>query len=748
MKKIKLLIIATTVCLRMAILPYHAVCNENNSVQGNQSSPATIKGNEIDIFVTFIEEKIVLDGVLDDAAWTKAVPYEAYFFQQEPLDREPSSEKTKVMVLQDSDTIYFGIQSYHAEPEKIVASGMRRDKDIMRGDNIELLIDTFRDNRTCYAFVTNPLGGEQDAIISDEGNDINKSWDCVWRVKSSMNENGWSTEFAIPFKSLKYKSGDTGEWSLNITRNIKHSNESTYLAPIPRGLGHSGKFKGELYANLKNIRLPSYKINMGVQPYVRSGGTWIRHPERETSNEFDGGLDIRYHVTPQLMFDATYNTDFAQIESEEEIVNVTRFNIYLPEKRDFFLENAGLFNFSMVSSAGEFYARNADFVLFNSRTIGIHEGKRTPLFGGAKFAGRVGEYSLGVMNIQSEETTLDDGTVEPSTNYTAARLKRDFLTNSYIGVMMLNKQLNTEDFSRTVGVDGYHAFTQEFYIKGSLARTLENDDRGDDLAGDVKIELNKDWIDMSVAYASIDSLFKPEMGFVRRDNIRKTDSSLRLTNWINNRYIKSISWENGIRYTTDQENILQTREYTSELSLDASSGDTFSYSVNRDYEFLPYDDFIRDIRIDSGTYGVTYNRLNFSSYRARPITGTMSYRWGERFDGIDRTLSFSGNTMFNTHFNMDLYYTYNHLELSNGLLYANVLAGRWTYSFTTNMFAKCYLQWNDADERVSVNVLYDYIYKPKSHIYLVYNENRDTSLGSDNLKDRLFMVKVTYFWNI
>ncbi len=731
-------------CMILTLINFgNAYCADNSL-----SNDTSLNGPDIDIFVSETSETIIIDGRLDDPAWATAVPYEAHFFQHEPFDREPSREKTKVMVLQDNDTIYFGIQAYHTDPKQIVEAGMRRDKDIMNGDNVELLIDTFRDNRTCYAFVTNPLSGEQDAIISDEGNDINKSWDCVWRVKSSRNGEGWSTEIAIPFKSLKYKAGVQGEWGLNITRNIRYCNETTYLVPIPRGLGHNGKFKGELFANLKNIKLPSYAINLGVQPYMRSGGTWMRHPERKSDSEFDGGFDIRYHVTPQLMFDATYNTDFAQIESEEEIVNVTRFNIYLPEKRDFFLENAGLFNFSMVSSAGEYYASDADYILFSSRTIGIHESKRTPLYGGAKFAGRAGQYSVGVMNIQSEETSLDDGAVEPSTNFTAVRLKRDFLRNSYIGLMALNKQSDTDDFSRTVGVDGYHAFTQELYIKGSVAKTLEKDDAGDDLAGDVKLELNKDWIDFTAAYTSIDSLFKPEMGFVRRDNIRKTDSSLSLTKWINNKYIRNISWNNSIGYTTDHENVLQTRENTSRISLTTPSGDTFSYSINREHDYLPADDYIRDILIDSGTYDVTSHRVSFSPYRGRPNSGSISYRWGERLDGVGRTISLSGRAKFRKQLVSELSYSYNHLDLKNGVIYANVLAGRWTYSFTTNMFAKCYLQWNDADERVSVNVLYDFIYRPKSHFYLVYNENRDTSLGSDNVKDRLLMVKMTYYWNI
>ena len=735
--------------IAISIVFIFAEAGETFSQQTSSSNGTVPNGSDIEIIVRETREKITVDGRLDDPAWKSAIPYEGYFFQHEPHDREPSSEKTKVMVLQDEDTIYFGIQAYYKDPDQIVAAGFRRDKDVMTGDNVELLIDTFRDNRNCYAFVTNPLSGEQDAIISDEGNDINKSWDCVWRVKSSMNAEGWSAEMAIPFKSLKFKAGETGEWGLNITRNIKYCNETTYLVPIPRGLGHNGKFKGELFAGLKNIKLPSQTLNLSLQPYLRGGGSWIRKPEHKSDSEFDGGFDVRYHVTPQIMFDATYNTDFAQIEAEQEVVNVTRFNVYLPEKRDFFLENAGLFNFSMVSSAGEYYAQDADFILFSSRNIGIQDGKRTPLYGGGKFAGRSGQYSIGVMNIQTEETTLNDGSEEPSTNFTAVRLKRDFRTNSYIGLMALNKQSESDDFSRTLGVDGYYAFTQELYVKGSLARTLEKDDKGDDLAGDVKVELNKDWIDFSAAYTSIDSLFKPEMGYVRRDNIRKTDSSIALTKWINNRYISNISWENSIGYTTDHDNILQTRENSSGISLDATSGDGVSYSINHDYEFLPDDDYIRSIRVDEGTYGATYHRVSASTYSSRPVSGSLSYRWGELFDGDGRTVTCSGKLRSMQRLITELSYTYNHLDLSNGALYANVFAGRWTYSFTTNMFAKCYIQWNDADEKISTNLLFDYIYSPKSHLYIVYNENRDSTDGSSQtVRERMLQLKLTYFWNI
>ncbi len=580
----------------------------------SETAAPAIQGSDIRIEVRTTDKPIAIDGRLDDEAWKDAAAYEDFFFQQQPLDRAPSSEKTRVMVLQDRDTIYFGIQAYDSEPGKLFASAMRQDKDIWSDDVVELLIDTFRDFRNCYAFVTNPLGVKGDAIISDQGGDINKSWDCIWRVKSTVNERGWATEMAFPFKSLKYGKGDTVEWGLNISRNIRHRNETTYLVPIPRGLGHDGKFKGGLYAVMTNIRPPAPGINLEVQPYARGGVSRVYRPDHSDS-ESDAGLDVRYHVTPQFTVDATYNTDFAQVESEQEVVNVTRFNIYLPEKRDFFLENAGLFNFSMTSSAGEYYDEDADFILFNSRTIGIHGGKRTPLYGGAKVAGRIGKYSIGAMNIQSERTSLDGGAVAPSTNYSAFRVKRDIFSNSYLGLMVLNSQPGGGDWSRTLGADAYLAFTDEFNAKGSLARTFEEDDPGHDLAGDVRVSLVKDWMNVSVSHTSIDSLFNPAMGYVRRGNIRKTDGSLGFTKWINNRYIRSVGLDNSIVYTTDHADVLETRETESDLSVTSVSGESVSFEVGRTYDFLPEADDIRGITIDPGRYTAT--RM---AYRSTPTT--------------------------------------------------------------------------------------------------------------------------------
>jgi len=711
-----------------------------------------LEGPEMYIRVNRTTQPITIDGDLSDSAWQQADPYEGHFFQQEPEDRKPSSQKTRIMVLQDDKNLYFGMQAYYDDPDRIFASSMRRDVGFGTDDILELLIGPLGDNRTSYTFSNTPLGGKIDAIISDEGNHINSSWDGVWYSKAQINDQGFAVEMAIPFKTLKYRVGETVRWKLNVTREIKYKNEVTYLVPIPRGLGHNGKFRGSLHANLVNIHPPQTGLNLEVQPYLRTAGSRIYDPVDERNTDFHGGLDARYQVTPQLTADFTYNTDFAQVETDQEIVNLTRFNINLPEKREFFLESAGLFTFGTGARAGGSLVgihTGSDYLLFNSRTIGIEQGERVPLYGGAKVTGRAGQFSVGGMNLQSKETRLRDGTLVPSTNYTAVKVKRDLFTNSNIGLMMLNKQSGPGHYNRAVGTDAFFAFSQAFMVNGSLARTLSPDVSGNNWAGDAGLVVNTEWLDFSLKHSFIDSLFNPEMGFVRRGNLRNTQGDLSLTKWINNRYLKSVSFITGIQYITDHRNTLLTRENDFELWVTARSEDNLRLETDLEYEYLPTQDYIRDIPIDPGIYKTHTSRVSVNTYRSRRVTGSIEYEWGPMFDGTSRGITLSNDTRVNRHFTLELEYGHNVLDLKYGSLTANILATRLNYSFTNDLFAKAFVQWNDADHRVSTYFLVDYIYRPKSHVYLVYQDTRNTLLsGFSNYRDRIIQLKFTYLWSI
>ena len=695
---------------------------------------------KIEIFVRRTDRKITVDGVLDEDAWKDAEPYENTFFQLQPLDRAPSSEKTRVMVLQDARKLYFGIQCYDSEPDKIFASSMRRDMNYGSGDVLELLLDTFRDNRNCYAFDTNPLGGKGDAIISDQGNHINKQWDCVIDMDGAKNDRGWAAEFAIPFKSLKYLKGDSVDWNINITREIKHRQEETYLVPIPRAWGHNAKFRGELFGLLRNVRPPKQGFDFEVTPYVLAGRTNVYGPAPQRQNELHGGVDLRYDITTQLALDLTVKTDFAQAESEEEIVNVTRFNILRQEKREFFLQNAGLFQFGPGQRA------QPNFLLFDSRTIGIQDNRRMPLHGGGKLTGRSGRFSIAALSLQGEVETPAGGESQPSTNYSAVRIKRDISKNSHIGMMALSRQSASDRYSRAFGLDGLWNVSQTVRLDASVARSFSPDARGGESAGDVGFILNRDWIDVTLRYTHIDSSFNPRMGFVRRPDIRSTDGSVTFTKWINGGLVQNLALTSALTTITDRHGILQTRENSLAGPVMLRKGDEIRVGLIRSHEFVPRDTQIRDIRIYSGIYDTWTQSVYVGTFRARPVNAYLTCQWGTLFDGKQRSLNLTGTAKASNHLSVDLAYAYNFLDLKNGSLVSHVLSTRWTYSFTPDLFAKTYLQWNTTDEIFSANFLVDYAFRPKSHIYLVYNENQDTLLRQP--KDRIVMLKMMVLWQI
>lgn len=711
-----------------------------------------LTGPEINIRVSQISGNITVDGVLDDTAWQQADAYENPFFQHEPRDREPSAQPTKIMVLQNDRFIYFGMQAYYDDPADVFATSMRRDEGFGTNDILELLLDTFGDNRTSYAFGVTPLGAKIDAIISDQGNHINQGWDCIWYAETEINADGFAVEVAIPFKSLKYKEGETVRWGINISRDIKHINEETYLVPIPRALGHNGKFRGSLFANLVNIQPPETGLNVEIQPNIRGANTRTYQPLETSDQNIEAGLDVNYQITPQMSMDVTYNTDFAQVETDEEIVNLTRFNILLPEKREFFLQDAGLFTFGGASRAVnplEGIRRRSDVVLFNSRSIGIENGELVPLYGGAKIAGRTGPYSVGAMNIQSQSTTLRSGTRVPSSNYTAMKFKRDMFENSNLGFMFLNRQSDSNTYNRAVGVDGYFVITPAFTVYGDLAKSFDPDVESDDWAGSSGLAYNSEWLDFYAAHSFIDSLFNPEMGFIRRGNIRKSEGAVSLTRWINNDYLKSLNLVTEIDYITDHDNRLLTRQNSAEFDITARTDDRISLEYSTEYEFLPNDDDIRGVLIPAGIYTTNTYEVQFRSYRSRQLSGFIGYEWGTVFDGKSREIETAADYSFSGRFNTEISWSHNELELSNGDITANVLSSRFIYSFSTELFAKAFLQWNDADERVSTYFLMDWIYRPKSHLYLVYRDTRNTTFGTlDNYRDRSLQVKLTYLWAI
>src|SRR5215813_9573874 len=384
------------------------------------------------IRVLHITEPIKIDGRLDEPAWSQA-EVARDFRQQEPSEGEPATEKTEVRLLFDDKNLYVGVHAFDSEPSRINSRELVRDATFSNDDKVEILLDTYHDRRNAYRFAVNPLGTQQDALITDEGRDINLSWDAPWISAGQIDKTGWIVEIAIPLTTLRFTEGvDT--WGLNFARMIRRKNEETLWTSWQRSFGLERVSQaGELVGvnEIKRRRL------LEVKPYAsggwREGVPLIGEPGFDAGMQAKAGLEVaKIGITPSLTAEFTANPDFGQAEVDTQIVNLTRFSVFFPEKRDFFLENAGIFLFGRAGANQ----------LFFTRRIGLtDDGAPVPIDYGTKITGKIGRYNVGFLQVQTRKLGEEFSPFGvPRQQFTVARVKRDILERSYIGAMFVNRQ--------------------------------------------------------------------------------------------------------------------------------------------------------------------------------------------------------------------------------------------------------------------------------------------------------------------
>lgn len=706
---------------------------ERPALPGIQEIPTP---DQLNVEVHSGGELVTLDGILDEEVWQKAVPA-SNFWQREPRDRVPASEKTEVRVLQDEEALYFGIICYDSNPEEIVAMDMRRDAPLSNDDYLGLYLDTYHDHRNFYYFSTNALGCRRDGIVTD-ARFYNTAWNGIWQARARITEQGWSAEWRIPFSTLRFGGEQPMTWGLNISRAIRRKQESTYWAPIPRELGHAGTWRGEFFGQLTGIRTSSSYSKWEAEPYLLIGGEKRFRPDSSDS-KLNAGGELSYDFTPNLRGSLSLRTDFAQVEADQEVINFTRFPLFFPEKREFFLENSGLFN---VGHDGE-------MMLFYSRRIGLFRGQEIPLHGAGKVSGRIGPYSIGVMNIQSEQTDLvgEEGSSEefPSTNYTVIRIKRDLFRNSSIGTIFTNNQSGGNNFSRLLGIDSNLWLTS--FLKGEvlIARTFNPSGEPSDLLGTGRLLFSRYNLDADLRYDAIGSDFNPEMGFVLQNDLRRSAAEVRYTQWINHKFFRSIGYSAEIEYDTLYDHDYLGRRQSGTVEATLESADTFGYSYGTASERI-YEPFtVGPLTISPGEYDNRSHLAYFESNASRPVSLIAEYQDLDYWGGDRRQLLLSNNIHPFANLSVDFIYTYNTVNHPAGDFDTTTISNRIFYAFTTELFVKSYTQWNDLDRKFSFNFLGNWEYRPGSDLALVYNEIRDR-FQSPHLavRDRILMLKWTY----
>ena len=382
---------------------------------------------------TRLTAPVRLDGSLDEQVY-REIPSMSDFVQSLPDEGAPATEKTEVWVFFDDDNIYVSARAWDSAPEsQWIANEMRRDSfNLLRNEGVQLAFDTFYDRRNLVVFNVTPIGGRMDGQVTDERN-WNGDWNPIWDVETGRFEGGWTMEAAIPFKSLRYRAGRAQTWGFNVRRVVQWKNEISDLTPLPAARGLGGTFMSSLAATMVGLQVPaSGRGTLELKPYAISEVAGTRSGGDSIVNDATGdlGFDVKYGVTQNLVADLSVNTDFAQVEADEQQVNLTRFSLFFPEKREFFLENQGTFAFGGARSSGARGGGTDTPVLFYSREIGLDRGREIPMNVGGRLTGRIGKFSVGFMNVQTG--AVDEIGVR-GTNFTVARVRRDILRRSNIG---------------------------------------------------------------------------------------------------------------------------------------------------------------------------------------------------------------------------------------------------------------------------------------------------------------------------
>ena len=691
---------------------------------------------------------IELDARLDEPSWATA-RIATGFVQNDPREGQPATYDTEVKLLYDDKAIYIGVFAKDPDPQAIIVNELRKDFNTGSGDGFQVVIDTFHDERNGYQFAINPAGAKWDSQMSNEGRDNNSNWDGIWDVRTRIAEDGWYAEIEIPFKTLKFGPAQMQTWGINFQRRLRRLNENSYWSPLRRIHQLSRVSMAGTYEGLQELKPGA---NIRVKPYTLAN--FNKLAGRSTDKDYDAGVDVKYGVTSGLTWDFTVNTDFSQVEADEQQVNLTRFSLFFPEKRDFFLENSGVFQFGAGTQGGGGGAnggrQNAsqDMLFFFSRQIGLSPtGNSIPLLAGSRLTGRVGGWSLGALNIQQREQGSS-----PSTNFSALRVRRNVLANSDVGVMLLNKDPKGADHNRAFGADANFRFFRDLTLNFAAAKSESPVARvpgeGQDMYTKSSFGYRSNFWETRGAFQTIGSRFNDEMGFVPRLGVDNAEFYLgahirpkRFQGWLRETFphfqIENFSKRDG--------GALESRYIDWHWPITLQNSTFIEVGVNPNVEIIDERFNInsrRNIGVDPGRYEFNEYFVLANTNSSAPFSMNLRYGNGDFYEGYRRNYSLGGTFRLNEHLNLSLSDSVNDIDLSSGSFVTHLVTGRVNYYFSTKVFVNALVQYNTDTNQWSSNVRLDIIHRPLSDIYLVYNERHDSRSGA--LISRAVIAKMTY----
>ena len=713
-----------------------------------------------------------LDGLLDEPLYD-CVRAIGEFIQLMPDEGAPATERTEAWIAFDAESIYISARVWDsAPPADWVVNEMRRDTPQLRdNDGFWVVLDTFHDRRNGLGFYTNPLGALGDFEISNEGNP-NSDWNPVWDVRTGRFDGGWTVEMEIPFKSLRYRPGPAQVWGVQLRRTIRRKNELVFLTPLPISAGRTGIFRISQAATLVGLEVPAGVSRLEIKPYGIGGLTTdlAAAPPRRNAGEGAAGLDVKYGLTQNLTADLTYNTDFAQVEVDEQQVNLTRFSLFFPEKREFFLEAQGIFNFARGAADGG--RRNTGLrrqgggnrrgqdagnapTLFYSRRIGLEGGAVVPIVGGGRVTGKVGDFDVGALNIQTDAEATSGAL---PTNFTVVRIKRDILRRSSIGALVTSRSVSLagDGSSRAYGADATFSFHDNVNFLGYLAKTSTPGRDGEDLSYQGQFVYAGDRYGLQAEHLVIEENFVPEVGFLRRSNFRRSYATGRFSPRPDAiEAVRQFRFEGSFDYLlTADTGYVETRQTQVAFLTEFENSDRLGVSAADNYELLvePFEAG-PDVTLPVGGYGFRDVELLYAPGAQRRLSGELRVLIGEYFNGSIRSLTFSrGRLELTPQLSIEPTISVNWIDTPHGAFRADLVVSRVTYTFTPRMFFSGLVQYNSSTSTVGNNLRLRWEYTPGSELFVVYTDERhadpfrpDRSYG---LRSRGLVVKVNRLFRL
>jgi len=688
---------------------------------------------------TRVDHPPKLDGSLADPLWQSAEVIRD-FRQREPNEGESATEKTEVRILYTRHAVYFGIHCYDSEPSRIVATELRRDVSQDLDDHFEILIDSNHDRRGAYVFQINPLGTQIDGLIVEEqrnnsDSDFDSGWDGVWVSQARITSDGWTATVEIPFTTLNFTQSMNVIWGLNFKRFIRRKNEEDLWSAYRRSFGITKVSRAGELTGINDIGTGRLFIvkPYGLLQYDKQSGENAKFP-------LTGGVDVKYGLRSNLVINLTGNTDFADTEVDQQQFNLTPFKIFIPEKRQFFLENAGIFNFNLGDQDQ----------LFFSRQIGIDPvtGQQVPINGGAKLTGTIGRLALGVIDVDTRSSGPN-----PYANYALVRLKESLWGGSYIGVMGIDKRSGNvlDGYNQAGGVDTRLVFYKDFVVDAHLAGTKSPGTSSG--ASDVGASLTykSNWLDGSVARRKIGPNFNPEVGFVERVDSNQEYADMTFKVRPKFAGIRELQFEGFIFHSPDTQGEVQTQEWQGTFRAEFHSGaytdndiaDVFTQRIATPLNIY------KNIFIPNGLYHFARHQLTYGSRQDRRFTYNFFERFGGYYGGTLNEFRVRANYRPTSKFSASATQTWNRFRLPEGNFSVDLASLQGNYSFSRFLTFSSTIQLNTANtQAISANFRVRYNYRPDSDLFIIYNVGTQfVSLAAANpqqIRESRFAVKFTY----